>query len=99
MLAFEFCLFLYCGHPTARATHFAPVILVDSPTTHADLIVLPVNITMGPGELMTTKYFEESLEEFICHDCLVTGGDGVVNYSSRPKFARAGENQGFSVSL
>ena len=31
---------------------------------------------------MTTKYFEESLKEFICHDCLLTGGDGIVHYSS-----------------
>jgi hypothetical protein len=22
---------------------------------------------MGPGELMTTKYFQDSLDEFICH--------------------------------
>jgi len=27
---------------------------------------------------MTTKYFEESLKEFNCHDCLLTGGDGVA---------------------
>jgi len=26
---------------------------------------------MGPRELMTTKYFQDSLEEFIRHDCLL----------------------------
>jgi hypothetical protein len=26
---------------------------------------------MGPGELMTTKYFQDSLEEFIRHGCLL----------------------------
>jgi hypothetical protein len=27
---------------------------------------------MGPGKLMTTKYFQDSLEEFIRHDCLLS---------------------------
>jgi hypothetical protein len=31
---------------------------------------------------MTAKYFEESLKEISCHDCLLTGGDGIVHYSS-----------------
>jgi hypothetical protein len=30
---------------------------------------------------MTTKYFEESLKEFSCHDYLLTGVDGVVHHS------------------
>jgi hypothetical protein len=71
MLAFEFCLPLYWGSSPACATHRAPVILVDGPTTHADLIVLPVNTAMGPGELMTTKYLQDSLNECIRHDCLL----------------------------
>lgn len=44
---------------------------------------------------MTTKYFEESLKEFICHDCLLTGGDGAVHYSSRPNSLKLAKAKAF----
>jgi hypothetical protein len=90
MLALEFSLDLLCRCPPARATHRAPVILVDSPTTHADLIILTVNTAMGPGELVTAKYFQESLKEFRCHTALCRSAttvarnlaEGVIPWSS-----------------
>lgn len=46
---------------------------------------------------MATEYLEESLEEFRCHGCLLTGGQCDWRRSLRRFAAR--EGQAFSASL
>jgi hypothetical protein len=47
---------------------------------------------------MTTKYFEESLKEFSCHDCLLTCADCVAHYSES-RIRQSWESQTLFLSL
>ena len=71
----------------ARATHVRPIVSERSATDEADLVVLAMHATMGPGEPVRAESAEESLEKLGRHPdraplCYDSNGHGLVPRSN-----------------
>jgi hypothetical protein len=61
------------GCEPASTAHGVAVIFIGRSTMQANLIVLPMNSGMRPGEAMRTKHLKKAGYEWCCHNDFLLG--------------------------